>query len=73
MGLDCGRFRRLVQPGNPEEMANALEELYSNTEEARQKSVGAQERVLMEYGVEKMVQRYVDVYRTVISRKDEAN
>ena len=28
--LDSGRYGRLVQPGNPEELANALEEVHRN-------------------------------------------
>jgi glycosyltransferase involved in cell wall biosynthesis len=71
--LDGGRFGRLVPPGDPEALAKGIEEVYSNRQEAKQRSVGAQERVLMEYGVEKMVQRYVDLYHTVIHRKGEVN
>jgi glycosyltransferase involved in cell wall biosynthesis len=55
--LDGGRLGRLVQPGNPEELANALEEVYRNHREAKEKALAAKQGVLTEYSVEKMASK----------------
>jgi glycosyltransferase involved in cell wall biosynthesis len=66
--LDGGGSGRIVQPGNPEELANALETVYRNHGEAKEKAVAAQQRVLTEYSLEKMAQRYFEEYQNVLSK-----
>ena len=71
--LNGGRFGRMVPPGNPEALAKGIEELNSDKEETNRRSVGARERVLTEYGLEKMVERYAELYQVVIRRKVRGN
>jgi glycosyltransferase involved in cell wall biosynthesis len=65
--LHRGRYGRLVQPGNPEELASALEEVYRNHHEAKQKALTAKQRALTEYSLEKIAQRYFEEYQNVLS------
>jgi glycosyltransferase involved in cell wall biosynthesis len=67
--LNGGRLGRLVQPGDPEELANALEYVHRNEHQAKEKALGAQEKVLTEYSLEKMASKYLEEYQTSISRK----
>ena len=66
--LDDGIYGRLVQPGNPEELANALEDVCRNNREANEKALAAKQKALTEYSLEKMVQRYLEEYQNVLSR-----
>jgi glycosyltransferase involved in cell wall biosynthesis len=67
--LNGGRLGRLVPPGNPEELANALEEVHRNYGEAKEKTLAAQQKALTEYSVEKMANEYFEKYQTLVSRK----
>jgi glycosyltransferase involved in cell wall biosynthesis len=67
--LHEGESGRLVQPGNPDELANALEELHRNYDEAKNKALAAKERALTEYSLEKMASQYFDEYQTLVSTK----
>lgn len=67
--LDGGRVGQLVQPGNPDELANALEEVYRNHGDATEKAFVARERALTEYSLEKMANKYYEEYQTLLSRK----
>jgi len=66
--LDGERLGRLVQPGNPEDLANALEEVYRNYDEAKEKALVAKQRALTEYSLEKMASKYSLEYQTLVSR-----
>ena len=65
--LNGGLLGRLVQPGNPEDLANALEEVRRNQSEAKKKAFAAKQRALTEYCLGKMAQRYLEEYRNVLS------
>jgi glycosyltransferase involved in cell wall biosynthesis len=67
--LNGGRLGRLVQPGNPEELAYALEEVHRNYGEAKEKALAAKQKALTEYSLDKMASKYLDEYQTLISRK----
>jgi len=67
--LDGGRLGRFVQPGNPEELAKALEEVYRNHREAKEKALAAQQKALTEYSLEKKAQRYFEEYQNLVSKK----
>lgn len=71
--LDGGRCGRLVAPGNADELAKAIEEINRNKQESKTKAILARERALKEYGVEKMAQRYADLYQDLILGRSEAS
>ena len=65
--LDEGRYGRIVPPGDPEELMKGILEVYENRDQAKKKALLARDRVLAEYGVEKMATKYLDLYRSVLS------
>lgn len=65
--LDGGQYGRLVQPGIPEELGNALEEVCRNHGDAKEKAFAARERALTEYSLDNMAQRYLEEYQNVLS------
>ena len=50
-------------------MAGALEQVYRNHREAREKGLAGKQRALTEYSVEKMANKYFEEYQTLVSRK----
>jgi glycosyltransferase involved in cell wall biosynthesis len=60
--LDGGRVGLLVEPGNPEALAAALDRLLTDSALARSLGAGAQSRAVDQYGVQQMVERYLSIY-----------
>lgn len=60
--LDEGEAGRLVPPGDPGELAAAIEELLDDPAGARRLATRAGQRARREYSVERMVERYRAVY-----------
>ncbi len=67
--LDFGEYGEIVEPGNPERLANAIEKVCRNREEAMAKASAAKVRVLEEYSVEKMANQYLEIYKDLISKR----
>jgi glycosyltransferase involved in cell wall biosynthesis len=65
--LDNGKLGELVPPGNRNALATALERVYTDVENAKQKAAAAQKRVLSQYGIENMTKAYLELYSTVTS------
>ncbi|MEJ5250300.1 MAG: glycosyltransferase [Armatimonadota bacterium] len=63
---DCGV---LVPPGDAQAMAQAIVDLLQNKEKAQQLAVRARQRFLQEYTIDRMAERYLDVYREAIQRR----
>ena len=61
-----GETGRLVQPGDPEALAEALAEVLSNPVRARQWGEAGAQLVKSEYGVPRMVKAYEDIYRQIL-------
>lgn len=60
---ECGI---LVPPGNVQAMAQAIVELLQNEEKAHQLAVRARERFLQEYTIDRMAERYLELYTKAI-------
>ena len=66
--LGNGMYGKLVKSGDPEELAKAVEEVYSNRQEARAKALAAKEWTLKEYSLENMASKYFELYQRVINQ-----
>jgi len=65
--LDHGSAGVLVRPGDAESLAAAIDRLLSNAVQAQALGERAARRARAEYDLSRMVERYVDVYRTAIA------
>ena len=68
IALDEGRAGVLVPPGDDAALATALDRLLANTVEAHAFGERAGRRARAEYDLSRMVDRYVDVYRSALQR-----
>jgi glycosyltransferase involved in cell wall biosynthesis len=66
--LGGGKFGYLVQSGNHLEMADKIEGVYWGREKAETKALAAREKALTEYGVDKMANRYYELYKELLSK-----
>ncbi|HYR97607.1 MAG TPA: glycosyltransferase [Gemmatimonadales bacterium] len=65
--LASGAAGRLVPPGDAAALAGAIRGLLTNPFEARALGQTAQARATAEYGIGRMVQRYVEVYQRLLA------
>jgi glycosyltransferase involved in cell wall biosynthesis len=65
--LDRGRAGRLVAPGNPVDLAAALDDLLSDPNGARRLGARARSRAAAEYDVSQMVCRYRSMYEQLLT------
>jgi glycosyltransferase involved in cell wall biosynthesis len=65
--LDGGRAGKLVAPGNPVDLAAALDELLSDPNGARELGERARSRAVAEYDVSQMVSRYRSMYEQLLT------
>jgi glycosyltransferase involved in cell wall biosynthesis len=65
--LDGGRAGKLVAPGNPVDLAAALDELLSDLDGARELGERARSRAVAEYDVSQMVCRYRSMYEQALT------
>jgi glycosyltransferase involved in cell wall biosynthesis len=63
-----GQTGLLVSPGQPAELAGALERLLSHPEEARAMGAAGQQRVKEDFDLEQMVTKIEQTYRNLIAR-----
>ncbi|HQI75022.1 MAG TPA: glycosyltransferase [Candidatus Latescibacteria bacterium] len=66
--LGYGRLGRLVAPGDPVVLADALMEVLGNIGEARIRAAQAKETVIREYNASMTAQRYVALYEELVSK-----
>lgn len=64
--LDNGKCGFLVPPGNMPELAEAIETIFRNKQEAKARAEAARRRVLTEYSVERMTGRYLKEYSQLL-------
>jgi len=69
IALAHGEAGALVEPGNPQALAHAIDELLSNPLEARALGARASRRAAAEYDVSRMVQHYSTVYEGLLARR----
>jgi glycosyltransferase involved in cell wall biosynthesis len=62
---ECGL---LVPPGDPQAMARAILELLTNKAKAQELARRARERFLREYTIDRMGERYLEVYDKAIAQ-----
>lgn len=67
--LADGACGRLVPPGDGEELASAIEGVLTDPEGAAQLGTRARQRALEEYTLDRMMDRYLDVYQTAMLRR----
>ena len=67
--LGDGRCGILVNPGNEDELARAIIQLYDSWEMRRQLAVAGKDRVRGEFSSENMEQKYRAIYEQVLSTK----
>lgn len=67
---ECGI---LVPPGDTEAMAEAIADLLTNSEKARELARRARQRFLQEYTIDRMAERYLEVYQRAIDRRSRRN
>ncbi len=65
--LDAGRAGVLVPPGDAAALAGALSDLLSDPARARRFSAAAAQRAAEEYAFDTMVERYTNLYATLLS------
>jgi glycosyltransferase involved in cell wall biosynthesis len=65
--LDGGRAGKLVAPGNPVDLAAALDDLLSDLNGAREMGERARSRAVAEYDVSQMVGRYRSMYEQLLT------
>jgi glycosyltransferase involved in cell wall biosynthesis len=68
IALDHGGAGLLVPPGDDGALATALDRLLSNADDAHAMGDRAGRRARAEYALSRMVDRYVDVYRSALRR-----
>ncbi len=61
----------LVPPDQPAQLAEALHTVLADPAAARTRASAARERLVRTYGVHTWTQRYEDVYREVLERRDQ--
>ncbi len=66
--VEHGLTGLLVPPDDPAELANALDQLASDQERAHEMGLRGHQRAASHYGLELMLDRTLDVYRTVLAR-----
>ncbi len=64
--IEHGKFGELVPPGDAQALAAAIEKVYRNMKQAKEKAIFAKKRVLEEYGLEKMTNEYIKQYNELI-------
>ena len=64
--LNGGEAGLLVEPGNVEQLARALDRLLSHADEAQRLGGAAARRAAAEYDIARMVARYAEVYRELL-------
>ena len=69
IALAHGEAGALVEPGNPQALAQAIDELLSNPPRARALGARASRRAAAEYDVSRMVQHYSTVYEDLLARR----
>lgn len=67
--LDAGRAGVLVEPGQPEALAGALDRMLCQPDEARRLGYRAAAHARAEYDLGRMVHRYVELYTTHAHRR----
>jgi glycosyltransferase involved in cell wall biosynthesis len=67
-----GQTGWLVPAGDVQELANAVERLWRNVEEAQQFGRAGRERVVQHFDVQRMVSQYEDLYREVLAERTAA-
>ncbi len=63
----------LVPPDQPAQLAEALHTVLADPAAARTRASAARERLVRTYGVERWAERYEDVYREVLGRRDQGS
>ena len=66
--IESGVSGWLVEPNNPADLCQALAVLLQNPTLAREVAARGQSMALSEYGVDRMIDRYVTLYRDVAAR-----
>ncbi len=66
-----GAAGRIAQPGDPDAFANAISEIAAMSP-AERRTLGriGRDRVLQEYAIDRVVERYSELYRDILARKD---
>jgi glycosyltransferase involved in cell wall biosynthesis len=70
--LDAGQAGLLVEPGNPEALAAALDRVLRDPPEARRLGDRAAAHARAEYDLTRMVDRYVDLYKAALGQQYRA-
>jgi len=63
---ECGL---LVPPGDPQAMAQAILELLTNETKAQELARHARERFMQEYTIDRMGERYLELYEKAIAQR----
>jgi len=66
--LNDGEAGLLVEPGNAEHLARALDWLLSHPDDAKRLGDAAARRAAAEYNITRMVARYADEYRNLLQQ-----
>lgn len=62
----------LINPSNPEELANKLGILLNNADLRTNMGLAGKKRIINEFSVEKMVRNYTDLYKMILSNKSSS-
>ena len=66
--LGGGKFGVLTDPGDHRSIADAIEYLHSNPEQAAEMGRKAKEAVLANYSIDRMAREYIKVYEAVLAK-----
>jgi glycosyltransferase involved in cell wall biosynthesis len=64
-----GQYGEIVTPGSSDSLSAALEKIYRNKEQARQRADEARKRALTVYGVDRMATGYMKLYERILLSK----
>jgi glycosyltransferase involved in cell wall biosynthesis len=67
--LGSGEFGRIVEPGDPMQLAQAVAEIWENMNEAKNKAGRAKTAAIRQFGTDRMAQQYDSLYEELISQK----